>query len=319
MVKEIEQDVGKTQGLIKRLTLTGQLTRLIVYLSASIPALIFIFLALFSFFGIIGPVKMSMGDSNLIIGTSVDFLLLGIFIFTGVFGFYEYFRIHRVRKIDNRFPDFIRDLTESRRAGMTFTKAIMYSSKGNYGVLTPEIEIIARQISWGSSVENALYAFAKRVNTKLINRTVSLIIEASKSGGNVADILDAVAKDAREMKLIDSERRAGMMSYVAIIYVGMGVFLLIILVLCKSLLPNMLGGGAAQASEAYGVVGIGGGGGMELKDVRGLYFYASLIQSFGMGLVAGVFEDGNFIAGVKHTFIMMIITWLIFKLVIMGV
>jgi flagellar protein FlaJ len=319
MVKENEPDIGKTQGLIKHLSLTGQLTRFVVYISAIIPAIIFIFLALFSFFEIIEPIKITIGNSNIIIGTPADFLLIAVFIFTGVFGFYEFFRIHKIRKIDDRFPDFIRDLTEARRAGMTFTKAIMYSARGNYGVLTPEIERIARQISWGSSVESALKSFAKRVNTKLIKRTVTLIIEASKSGGNVADILDAVAKDAREIKLIDSERRAGMLSYVAIIYVGMGVFLLIILVLCKSLLPSMLGEAATQAGESYGSIGIGGGGGMKLEDVRGLYFYAALVQSFGMGIVTGVFEEGNFIAGVKHTFIMMLITWIIFKLVIMGV
>lgn len=319
MENDPEQDVVKNQGLIKRLTHTGQHTRFIIYLASSIPAIIFVFLALLTLLEVISPVNIPMGDSNFIIGTPIDFILIAIFIFTGVFGIYEFVRFHRIRKIDDRFPDFVRDLAEARRAGMTFTKAIMYSSKGNYGVLTPEIQKIARQISWGSSVDNALNAFAKRVNTKLIKRTVSLIVEASRSGGNVADVLDAASKDAREIKLIESERRAGMLTYVAIIYIGMGVFLLIILVLCKGLLPNMLGEGSLQAGQAYGTVGIGSGGGMKLEDVTGLFFYASLIQSFGMGIVTGVFEEGNVIAGVKHCFIMILITWLIFKLLVMGI
>lgn len=319
MEKEKESDVDKTQGLIKRLTNSGQLTRFVIYLSASIPALIFVFLAIFSFLKIINPIRIDMGDTYFIIGTPVDFLLIAIFIFSGVYGFYEFIRLRRIRKIDERFPDFVRDLAESRRAGMTFTKAIMYSSRGNYGVLTPEIQKIARQISWGSSVDNALNAFAKRVNTKLINRTVSLIIEASRSGGNVADVLDAASKDAREIKLIESERRASMLTYVAIIYVGLGVFLLIMLVLCKGFLPSMLGESGTQAASAYGTVGIGGGGGIKAEDITGLFFYASIVQSFGMGLVAGVFEEGNVISGVKHSFIMMLIAWFLFKLVIMGI
>ena len=223
--------------------------------------------------------------------------------------------MRRVRKIDARFPDFVRDLAESRRAGMTFTKAIMYSSKGNYGVLTPEIQKIARQISWGSSVENALTAFAKRVNTKLIKRTISLIIETSRSGGNVADVLEAASRDAREIKLIESERRASMMSYVAVIYVGMGVFLLILVVLCTGFLPAMVGTGAQglhqtamQKSDL-----------MTQGDVTQLFFLAALIQSGLMGIVAGVFEEGNPVFGVKHTFIMLLIVWLIFKLVVGGI
>jgi len=314
-----ESDVVKAPGLIKRLTLTGQLTRFIVYLAAAVPAVIFMILALFASLGIIEPAYIPSGEGHIVIGTSIDFLLLAIFIFTGVFGIYEFLRLRRVRKIDDRFPDFVRDLAESRRAGMTFTKAIMYSSRGNYGVLTPEIQKIARQISWGSSVDNALNAFAKRVNTKLIRRTISLIIEASRSGGNVADVLDAASKDAREIKLIDSERRANMLSYVAVIYVGIGVFLLIIIVLCKSLLPSMLGESAREATTAYGASGVGGGGGITQQAVTSVFFYASLVQSFGMGLVTGVFEEGNVVSGVKHTFVMMLVTWLVFKLLITGI
>jgi flagellar protein FlaJ len=312
---EEESSGIKIPSLLKRLIFTGQLTRVIVYLSAAIPAIIFIFLALFAAFGLFQPFKVSTGDSYFILGTPADFLLIAIFIFTGVFGIYEFLRLHRVHKIDNRFPDFVRDLAESRRAGMTFTKAIMYSSRGNYGVLTSEIQKIARQISWGSSVDNALNAFAKRVNTKLIRRTISLIIEASRSGGNVADVLEAASRDAREIKLIESERRASMLSYIAVIYVAMGVFLLILVVLCKSLLPSMLGTEAASMQASTMMKGSL----MKQSDVLQLFFSAALVQSGMMGIVTGIFEEGNIISGVKHTFIMLLIVWLIFKLVVTGV
>jgi len=314
-----EKEMSGSPGLIKRLTITGQLTRFIVYVSAAIPAIVFFVLALFSGLGVIQPARIPSGESFIIFGTWIDFIIIGIMILAGVYGIYEFLRLRKVRKIDERFPDFVRDLAESRRAGMTFTKAIMYSSRGNYGVLTPEIQKIARQISWGSSVDAALTAFAKRVNTKLINRTISLIIEASRSGGNVADVLEAASKDAREIKLIESERRANMLSYVAVIYVGVGVFLLIIIILCKSLLPSMLGESASAATSAYSSSGIGGGGGMTQEAVTAVFFYASLVQSAGMGIVTGVFEEGNMISGVKHTFVMMLVTFLIFKLLITGI
>ena len=311
---DIESDVIQKSGLIKRLSMTGQLTRLIVYVSAIIPAVLCIVFALLSFLEIIKPLRISSGEGFISIGTPMDFILIAILVFTGVYGIYEFTRLRRIRKIDERFPDFIRDLAESRRAGMTFTKAIMYSSKGDYGLLTPEIQKIARQISWGSSVENAFKAFAGRVNTKLIRRTVSLIIEASRSGGNVADVLDAATKDARELKLLEAERRAGMLSYVAVIYVGMGVFLLIIIVLCKSLLPSMITEGSEGVSVALGKTTS-----MTLSDVTHLFFYAALVQTAGMGVIAGVFEEGNIVSGVKHMFVMILVSWLIFKFVVTGV
>jgi len=300
-----ETESLEKQGLLKRLHHSGQLQKLIIYLASGVPAAILLFLGTMALLGIIDPIYIG----NIVLGTWYDFMIIGIIVFTGVFGFYEFVRIRRIRKIDQRFPDFVRDLAESRRAGMTFTKAIMHTSKGNYGLLTPEIQKIARQISWGSGVEDALNSFAKRVNTKLINRTISLIIEASRSGGHVADVLDAASKDAREIKLIESERKASLMSYVAIVYVGMFVFLLIVVIICVTLLPNIV----STPDSNVGAAGVG------VKDVAQTFFTAAIFQSAFMGIVAGVFEEGEVGAGVKHTFIMLVITWLIFKIIGVGV
>lgn len=306
----------KKQGMMKRLEMTGQLSRFMVYFSALIPAIVLVILAMLNLGGFISPLVIKTdATSKIILFTWYDFMILAIFVALGVFGIYEAFRIRRVRKIDDRFPDFVRDLAESRRAGMTFTKAIMYSAKGNYGVLTTEIQKIAMQISWGSSVENALNSFAKRVNTKLIRRTISLIIEASRSGGNVADVLDAASRDARELKLLESERRAGMMSYVAVIYVAMFVFLVIIIVLSKSLIPSMVGGIEHQADYNTNV----GGNPITQEAVSQLFFTAGMIQGTLMGVVAGVFEEGTMISGIKHAFIMGLITWIILKFIVTGI
>ena len=302
----METDEPK-QGMLKKLIFTGQLTRFTVYLIAAVPATIFIIMALLVQLNVIGELVLG----PIVIGTATDFVLFAMFLGTGTFGIYEAIRLRRVRKIDERFPDFVRDLAESRRAGMTFTRAIMHSSKGNYGVLTPEIKKIAQQISWGSSVDEALSAFARRINTKLIRRTISLIIEAGRSGGNVADVLDAASRDAREIRLLETERRTSMMSYVAVIYVGMMVFLLIIVLLCSTLIPAMTGEGATGLAGAHG-----GKGGITEKDIIPVFFYANLVQGVGMGLVTGVFEEGNVISGVKHVFIMVLITWVVFKFIV---
>jgi flagellar protein FlaJ len=297
----------KSREKIKTLIYTGQLTRFTVYAIAAVPAVFFIIMALLVQLGILG--ELVLGPIH--IGTPIDFILFACLLGTGVFGLYEGLRLHRVRKIDERFPDFVRDLAESRRAGMTFTKAIMHAAKGNYGILTFEIRKISQQISWGSSVDEALSAFARRVNTKLVNRTISLIIEASRSGGNVADVLDAASKDAREIRLLETERRSSMLSYVAVIYVGMGVFLLIIAILCVSLIPSMTGEGAMGLAGTYGGVG-----GIRQENIIPVFFLATLAQSAGMGFVTGVFEEGNVISGIKHVFVMVLVTWIVFKFLI---
>jgi len=171
---EAKDEDAKKPGFFKELILTGQTTRLIFIIATIISVIIF---ALLGFLLLLGILQAPL--------SAVDFFIFAALSGTGIYGFYETMRLRRIYKIDTIFPDFVRDLAESRRAGMTFTKAILFASKGNYGILTPEIQKISQQVSWGSSVTDALLAFANRVRTKSIKRTISLIIEASKSGGNV--------------------------------------------------------------------------------------------------------------------------------------
>jgi flagellar protein FlaJ len=294
----VELEAVHKQGFIKNLLLTGQLTRLIVYVCTIVSVVVFLVLALLAFLDILQNV-----------GTHVDFIVFAVLSGTGIYGMYEYMHWRKIYKIDSIFPDFVRDLAESRRAGMTFTRAIMFASKGNYGILSPEIQKIAQQVSWGSSIEEALRAFASRVNTPSIRRTVSLIIEASRGGGNVADVLTIASKDAREIKLLEAERRANMASYVIVIYVGMMVFLAIIVILTYSFIPAMLGGGNEGLAGAS----------IEKEDLVPAFYYASLVQGVGSGLVAGVFEDGKFASGIKHIFVIVLISWIIFKFIVQGV
>lgn len=294
---------AKRPGRLKELQLAEDMVRLIVIVVTAVCIAVFSLMAVLAGLGVIKGV-----------GGPIDFVVFAILSGAGIFGVYGYLRARRIAKIDAIFPDFVRDLAESRRAGMTFTRAILFASKGNYGILTPEIQKISQQVSWGSNVEDALTSFSKRVRTKSICRTIQLIIEASKSGGNVADVLEIAAKDAREIKMLEAERKANMASYVVVIYVGMFVFLAIVLILCTSFIPAMVGNPGAS-----GMQGIMGGNNLaSQKDVAGVFYLACLVQAFGSALVAGVFENGQFSSSVKHVFIMVFTSWLSFKM-LMGV
>jgi flagellar protein FlaJ len=286
-------------SFIRNLIVNKNVTRLIVYVVSGVLVSIFIILGILSILGIFGG----------FLGY-VDYFVFALLSGTGILGFYESLHVRRITKIDGIFPDFVRDLAESRRAGMTFTKAILFASKGDYGILTPEIKKISQQVSWGGSVTDALLSFSQRVNTKSIRRTITLIIEASNSGGNVADVLDVAAKDAREIKMLEAERRTNMASYVVVIYVGMFVFLAIVLILCTSFIPAMVGGEGSQGMQGI----MGGGSTASEREITSVFYLACIVQAFGSALVAGVFEDGRFSSSVKHIFIMVFTTWLMFKL-----
>jgi flagellar protein FlaJ len=243
-----------------------------------------------------------------------DVLLFTILIAIVPPGFLHYLRRHKVKKIEVYFPNFLRDVAEMNRSGMTLTKSVSTVSKGEYGDLTIEISRINAMLSWGISFENALEKFADRVATPLIYRSVALINQASRAGGNVPDVLEVAAKDAYTLKLMERDRASNMIIYVIISYMAFFVFLFVIGILSYSFIPVM-----AEASITAGTVGGGAEqfiGAFDPAVFRRLFFHASLIQGFASGLVAGQMGEGEVLAGLKHSVILSLIAWVTFTFII---
>jgi flagellar protein FlaJ len=237
-------------------------------------------------------------------------LLFTIFIAIVPPGFLHHLRRRRVKRIEQYFPNFLRDVAEMNRSGMTLTKSVGTVSKGEYGDLTIEIAKINAMLSWGISFEDALDKFADRVATPLIYRSVSLINQASRAGGNVPDVLEVAAKDAYVLKMMEKDRASEMIIYVVISYMSFGVFLFVIGILSYSFIPVM-----SEASISANAVGGGAEQFMGVFDpemFRRLFFHASLIMGFSSGLVAGQMGEGEVMAGLKHSVILSMVAWITF-------
>jgi archaeal flagellar protein FlaJ len=242
-----------------------------------------------------------------------DFLILAFIIGVGPYGFKRAVDMRRIRAMDDKFPDFLRDLAEGLRAGMTLPRALHSSSKGVYGALTPEIRHMSAQVEWGVSFSEALGRFAQRVKTPLIQRTVSLVNEAAKAGGNVVDILTAASTDALEIKQIIEDRRRQMGIYSVIIYVAFFVFLVVIFILAAQFLPSFQTAVKGAAGQQVGGLAFAP---FKTTTYVSIFFHAALIQGIGGGLVAGVMTEGHPLGGLKHSFVMTIISWVFFRVLL---
>jgi len=241
----------------------------------------------------------------------IDYVFIGLMAFSGPYGFYKSAQMKKVRDIEVRLPEFLRDVAEAGRFGMTLAQAIKVSSRGRYGKLTPEIRRMAAQIDWGVPASEAMRLFAERVDTPLVRRMTSIIIKANDAGGSVSDVLTMVAHDARESMLNQAERKMAMSTYTVVIYVAFAVFIATIFILNSTFLPKMTEAGqmVAEGAEKAGVdtsglatikVGV-------IPTIQMLFIVSVLIHAFGDGILAGVLADGQISSGLKHSFIMMLI------------
>ncbi len=217
----------------------------------------------------------------------------------------------RINRIEESLPNFLRDLAEMGRAGLTLPAAVNTVTRGEYGALTEEIRKMDASLSWGISFENTLDKFAERMNTPLISRTVALITQANRAGGRVTFVLEAAARDASEIKMLQRERNANMMVYVVIVYMAFFVFIFVILMLSSKFVPTM-----AEAGQAASAAGAGSSfiGAFDPDSFTRLLFHASVIQGFVAGLVSGQMGEGELTAGLKHTIIMVLLAWASFTI-----
>ncbi len=246
-----------------------------------------------------------------------QFLFIGVAAFIGPYSFYASGKAKNREAIERRIPDFLRDVAEAGRFGMTLADAIVVASSGRYGKLTPEIQKMAAQIQWGVTASEALRLFAERMDTALVNRVVAIVIKSSDAGGSVADVLTMVAHDTKEEQLMQQEREIAMSTYLAVIYIAFFVFLVTIIILNATFLPKIriAGMAVARSAEAAGL-GSSNVGGMSLDvsvipQIEVAFFLASMIHAVGDGVMAGVLQNGRVSEGLKHSFILIILGILI--------
>jgi flagellar protein FlaJ len=248
----------------------------------------------------------------------LHFLCLGLLAALGPYGFYSAREHNRIRRLEERFPDFLRDIASSHKGGLTLHQAATIAAKGEYGDLTPEVRKMADQLSWNVSFSEALRRFADRVQTPLVQRAVSLILQADRSGGSTTDVLLTAAKDAREIKNLENERRMTMSLYTIVVYITFFVFLGVAAILYAQFAPQIVASSNAVAELSVqggqsgpAIEGVSGNA-LDLADYQLFYFLAAVVQGIGDGVVAGLLGTGRAVLGLRHSFIMVAVSYVVF-------
>ncbi len=245
--------------------------------------------------------------------TGVDFITFGLITAIGPIGFYNHTKAKKKKLIEDQLPDFLREISSSTASGMTIFDAIITSSKGEHGDLTPELEMMASQLTWGLPVDEALENFAKRVNTPAIQRIVITINKSLEIGGNTATVFEAAAREIDQVKLVEEQRRAEMSLYAMVIFISFFVFLAVILIIDKTIfqaifdLQGKMPTGGTIGNLNFGITEV------SPQAIKEVFYIFVLVQSTGGGLLGGFMMDGKLSSGVRFAFALILISFVIFK------
>jgi len=248
----------------------------------------------------------------------VFFLLIAL---TPLTFFYET-KNRRERKIAQEMPDFLKKLSSTNETGMTLTQSIGLISNSNFGTLSTEVKKVNRDLTWGTDVNTALKRFANQLRTNAATKVITLITKAAESSGDIKDVLNIAANDARVNEQIRRERSDSMMIYVVIIFISFCVFIYCVYTLTSSFIPVMATAAAAPTGGSSNSVASQGQKAATFiqafnpDDYVRLFFHAALIQGLCAGMLAGQMGEGNWMSGLKYGLIMMVIAYVLFTILI---
>lgn len=292
-------------------------------------AVVFVLLLIIAFF-----------INNFVIASNL--LFLGIVILILPYSLHKFFEFKRIRAYEDGFPNFLRDLAESQRAGLTLMQALQSASRTEYGLLTPEIKKMYNQLTWNVPVEVVLNSFSERMKkSKMIVRGMMIIEQATKSGGNVEETMESLAANIEGLKDVQEEKSLMLNQQVIMMYAIFFIFLGITIALIKFLVPLLQ---TQIQAEGFGFQGFNanpcaqcigsadtaclgchtfftvakafdlGKGEDAASYYKALFFTMILVQGFFSGLIAGQIGSDSVIAGVKHSMIMLVTGFFIFML-----
>ena len=195
--------------------------------------------------------------------------------------------------------NFLRDLTEVRKTGLSPEKCIESLSNRDYGVFSKELRKISSEISWGVSIRKVILDFLKRTKSWMTQIVMFLLVETIDVGGGTIAMIESLARFNNLTQEVEKEKKMAVRPYIMMPY-----FAAILLVATTTMMIGFTAG-TLGAPEAAGAGGTGSTEG--LSAMISIFTTSCIFHSFLIGLVGGKISEESIAAGFKHAALLVVI------------
>jgi len=119
----------------------------------------------------------------------------------------------RSRFVDEILPDALMLLSANIRAGYIPSRALILSARKEFGPLAEAIKRAGKEIMSGKSLDEGLREIPAAIKSDDLKRSIDLIIQGIRGGGQIVALLEENAKDIRRRQAIEKEIKANTMMY----------------------------------------------------------------------------------------------------------
>jgi flagellar protein FlaJ len=214
------------------------------------------------------------------------------------FAYFHHQRRDYSRALRRRLPAALDIVADADSNEVPLSEAFSLVARRMTGPLHTELQRIDRDLRWCDDMTGALRRFADRTTVPAVTRVSHLLRESIRATNDLAPVLRVVSEDLAARNDVRERQRRNMRPYVLVVFIGVFVYLGIVVLFDTHFLPvttqvaERSAGALSSSPLQIGQV--------KTETYRRLFFHSALIQAVGNGLLLGVLVDNRVASGVGY-------------------
>jgi flagellar protein FlaJ len=205
--------------------------------------------------------------------------------------------------MEKGISNFLRDLTETRKTGLSPEACIANLSKRDYGAFSKELRKMSSDIGWGIPMRNVIMDFVKKTKSWMSQIVMFLLLEAVDVGGGTISMIESLARFNNMTQEIEKEKKMSVRPYMIMPYFAAILLVATTLMTLLFTTNTIAMGGTASATSTD-------------TEFLTLIFTVSVItHCYLIGLVCGKISEESLAAGFKHSALLVLIAIVASKVV----
>lgn len=208
-----------------------------------------------------------------------------------------------MKSMENELPSYLRDVAESRKAGLSPEKCIIYASERlRDPVFHGVVKTFANQLEWGVPLRKIYTNLASTIKSWSALIHFRILIEAIDSGGGYTTSLEILAQSSESNYNTDLEKKSMLKPYVFIAFMVTALTSLTTLMIAQTFTDVNAGIFDTPGEGAPAPVAPIDQGPLSSNQMFAIGIAA---QSWMTGFLVGKISSGSFGTGFKHGIILL--------------
>ncbi|MEM1893615.1 MAG: type II secretion system F family protein [Candidatus Anstonellales archaeon] len=124
------------------------------------------------------------------------------------------------RESERVLPEFLMNLAASIRSGNIIDQAMLDAAKEEYGYFSKLVRARVKEYYSGVPIDQAILKLSEDFDSVVVRRSFIIIVEGIKTGARLADIIEKLALDIREIQNYKDEISTSLTTYRSFIFIA---------------------------------------------------------------------------------------------------